>query len=129
MSLVLWVAKPFLDPKLCVLEELVSFWVLKQNWYLNWTHQDGLFACSLVCVLGRIFLSWGLGLSKELGIHKIASAYFCQPTLGTISIPRPVPKSQMGTKVNLEPAPPSPLGSLFKPRTDGTQPRNRYLIW
>jgi len=84
---IFWWQNPSLALNYAFWRDGVSFWVLKQNWYPNWTHQDGLFACSLVCVLGGIFLSWGLGLSKELEIPKIASAYFCQPTLETISIP------------------------------------------
>jgi hypothetical protein len=42
-------------------------------------------------------------------IPKIALECFCQVILKkNTPIHRPVPKSQMGTKVNLEPAPPSP---------------------
>lgn len=66
-------------------------------WYPNRNFQEGLFACSVHCTLGGIFLSWGV--------------CFGQATLENISIHRSVPKSQMGTKVNLEPAPPSPPGS------------------
>ena len=43
---------------------------------------------------------------------------FCQETLKNSPIPWLAPKSQMGTKVNLEPAPPSPPCSMggLKPR-------------